>query len=70
MIDPNDSTWAAVKLFAQAQIQESTGALKARGLPWDDVLYHRGRVAALEDLLAQAPGAQPGADAAAGPPAY
>lgn len=55
MIDPNDKTWAAVKAFAQGEIKTSVSALKAKHIDYTEVMFHRGRVAALEELLWLAP---------------
>lgn len=51
VIDPDSATWKAVTAWAQERLGTSRATLEQTGTPLDKTEHHRGRVAALNELL-------------------
>ena len=60
MIDPNDATWAEVEALAKNQIADAYAAMRNPKAGIDEVNLERGKIIALESVLAlAAPGPDP-----------
>lgn len=53
-IDPHSETWAAVKKFAETEIEFARNRLERQGADPLTTEYERGRIKTLRDLLALA----------------
>lgn len=68
MIDRNDATWVEVEASIKILLDDAVAALKHPTVPWDQVQIYRGRITALEELLALPE--KPPATVAADPQGY